>query len=333
MPTAGEVIGTQSQLEAVLDAGVENLSNRQEVQFRLYNKVVVARDSYVFWVATPRTTTVIGSLHYGSDRYQDEDQTISANQVVLSAEREITDLNAVAPGTMWIGKWPISPAGSSLPSQYLQVAFSQRGFLYGPANLWHYIGYAVYPAMSSQVVDDEDDIPASPIVSNSLPIWLSQNQMAPVYPSFLVPDNIAPPYIVAHVEPSGTTAIESFPIYSWPGVTVPDSGTSPMHELASSQFCRDEVTLTMYGFNNQQAWQYFVSLIEYSKPDDAPFGFANSPVIVDPKRTQVEIAAIAQKKTLKISANYLQGAADVIARRLILKAGIGTIVVEGGILV
>ena len=61
------------------------------------------------------------------------------------------------------------------------------------------------------------------------------------------------------------------------------------------------------------------SLIDYSVNTDT-FGFCNSPVIVDDKRTQVEISALAMKKHFTISASYYQSTADAIARRLILAA-------------
>lgn len=325
MPTAAEGFEQQSQVQAALDAGVDLLSQQTEVQFQRYTKVALAPDAFVFWVATAETMIVKGSLHYATDRVQEEDQTIAQNQVLLTSESEITQFNVVSPTEMWIGSWPIS---GSAP---LQVAFSARGNYFRTADLWHYSGFCVFPAMQSQIINSEDDLPTGPIVSNSLPIWLAQNSFAPVYPSFLVPDNIVPPYIVAHIEPSQTQALGAFPIIGpWPGDIVPDSGSSPLHNLTASQLYRDEVLLTLYGFTNQTAVQYFCALVEASIDGTAPFGFANSPAISDAKRVQVEIAALAQKKTIAISANYYMGAADAIARRLILAAAVSSIEVVNG---
>lgn len=327
MPTGAESLGQQSAMQAALDAGVEQISAKGQVQFQLYTKVVLSQDGYVFWVATGQLMSVTGALHYATDRKQDEDQTIGVNQVLLSSESEITEFNLVSPLSMWIGSWPVGP-----DSPPLQVAFSRRGNYFVEAGVWHYDGFAVYPAMSSQLVVDATDLPQGPIVSNSLPIWLAQNSMAPVYPSFLVPDNIVPPYIVAHIDPTRTTALGSFPqIGPWPGDIVPGSGASPMHLLASWQLMRDEVTLTFYGFTNQMALQFMAGLIEASIEGIAPFGFANSPSICDAKRTQSEIASLAQKKTVFILANYYQGGADVIARRLILSAMVSSWAVIGGV--
>src|ERR1700761_2634074 len=218
MPTGTEGLGAQSQLQAVLDAGVEQIAASQTVTFTLYNRVALAPDSSVFWVATSTTMTATGSLHLVTDRAQDEDQTIGANHVIFTSEVEVSAFNALAPDTMWIGKW------TSENGNVLQVVFGQRGGYFTQANLWHYSGFAVFPAMSAQIVANEGDLPTGPIVSNSLPIWLSQNTFAPVYPSFLVPDNIVPPYVVAHVEPGATDSLGGFPMDTWPGDTIPDSG-------------------------------------------------------------------------------------------------------------
>jgi len=329
MPTAAEGLGTQSEMKAVLDAGIEQVSQKQEVIFQRYQKFVLQQDGFVFWSATPEFMTVVGSLHYATDRVQAEDETLGSNQVLLSSETEITQFNLVNPLSMWIGSWPIS---GSAP---LQVAFAQRGSYFQESDVWHYSGFCVYPALKSQIINSFEDLPSGPIVSNSLPIWLAQTtfvgQTVPVYPSFLVPDNIVPPYIVAHIEPAGTISLGAFPIIGpWPGVVEPNSGASQLHDLASSQLMRDRVILTLYGFSNQMALQYLQSLIEASIDETAPFGFANSPAVEDAKRVQVEIAALAQKKTIEILANYYQGAADVVARRLILFASVGTVAILGG---
>jgi hypothetical protein len=311
MPSIAESINSQSQLQDTLAAGVNTLSQQQTVVFTQYSQTILPADGYIFWVNTGTTTTVQGSLHFSTDQQQNEDETIDINRVIFTALSQIDTFNEASPTDLFIGTF-----------DGIRFSFNARGSFYQQANLYHYVGNAVYPALASQIVDNPGDIPVEPIVSNSLPIWLSQNSFAPVYPSFLVPANIVPPYITAHVEPDMTEA-PSFPIYGWPGTTEPGS-PAPLHDLPSTQLAKDRVRLTLYGFNNQKAIQYLVSLIEYSLNSDA-FGFANSPVPKDQKRTQSELNVIAMKKTIDIDAWYFQATADAIARRLILSAGFSSI--------
>lgn len=309
MPSIAESLNNQSQLADGLAAGVNTLSLNQTVTFTKYTQSTLPTDGYVFWVNAGSPVTIQGSLHYATDRQQNEDETIDIDRIIFTALEQVDIFNDIAPTTLYIGTF-----------NGLQFAFSARGSFYKQANLYHYVGNAVYPALASQLINSSADLPIEPIVSNSLPIWLSQNSFAPVYASYLVPANVVPPYITAHVEPA-LTEVPSFPIYTWPGTPDPDTALQPM---PSTQLAKDHVRLTLYGFNNQTAIQYFSSLIDYSLNTDN-FGFGNSPAIRDEKRTQTEMMVIAMKKTIDIEAWYYQGTADAIARRLILQAGLSSI--------
>ena len=321
MSLASEAAGSPNQLNTALTQGVGNLSRDQALTFTQYTKQTISEDGTVFWVASTTTKTVKGSLHYGTDRSQEEDQTIGMNSVIFTAEAEVSELNAISPGTLWVCPW-ITQDGASI-----QIAFSSRGAYYEQAGLFHYAGFAVFPAMQSQLVATASDLPAGPIVSNSLPIFLAAAKALPtlvtsqapaltLYPSFLVPENIVPPYGVVDIEPSLTSAIQSFPRFRWSQKT----GTGP-YQLPDAQLMRDKVRITIYGFNNQQARQWLDGLIAYSLMTD-DFGFMSAPAIQDDKRVQSEIKAIAMKKTIEFAASYYQGAADAIARQLILSASI-----------
>jgi hypothetical protein len=307
MPSIAESLNSQDQLADTLAAGLNTLSLNQTVEFTQYTQQIISQDGTVFYVNTGMTTTVQGSLHYAIDRQQNEDETIDVNRVIFTALSQVDVFDQVAPGTLFIGTFNGE-----------QFAWRARHSFYQQANLYHYEGNAVYPALASQLVNSAADLPVGPIVTNSLPIWLSQNSMAPVYPSYLVPANVVPPYVVAHIEPE-LTEVPSFPIYVWPGTTEPGS-PAPLHDLPSTQLAKDSVRLTLYGFTNQQAIQFYASLIDYSMNTDN-FGFGNSPAIKDHKRIQAELGVIAMKKTIDIEAWYFQSTADAIARRLILQAG------------
>ncbi len=310
MGIVNEAASAPGQMQTALAAGIASISGEQTITFQQYTKSTIPTDGYVFWVFSGKQDFT-GSLHLFTDRHQDEDQTIGVNKAVFTATEEITQFNAISPTTLWVGTWQ-TDSGS------IQIAFSERGAYYEQSGLWHYSGYAVYPALSAQLVGALQDLPAGPIVSNSLPIWLSQNSFAPVYASFMVPDNVTPPYIVAHVDPQGTVALGAFPQYLWPA-----NPATGLNQLSSSQLMKDSVRLTLYGFTNQTAIQYFASLIDYSLNTD-DFGFCNSPAIQDDKRRQVEIGAIAMKITFSIEASYYQSTADAVARRLILSAAVTT---------
>ena len=302
-------------LQAVLDAGLETLSNQQTVTFTQYTKSVLSTDGYVFWVKSATTQNYVGSLHQVIEQHQDEDQIISINKIIFTSEQEITQFNTISPTTLWVGSW-------TTDGNTLQVVFNETAAIYRQAGLWHYSGDAVYPALQSQLINSITDLPTGPIVSNSLPIWLTQNSYAPVYPSYLIPENLVPPYITVHIEPGDTKPLEQFPAYNTPVNT-----GSNLYTLSSTQLMTDVVQLTLYGFTNQKAIQYLNSLFDYSLNTDN-IGFCNSPSINDGKRKQTEIAALAMQKKITIVASYYQSTVDAVARRYILSAGFSSITTQ-----
>ena len=302
-------------LQAVLDAGLETLSNQQTVTFTQYTKSVLSTDGYVFWVKSATTQNYVGSLHQVIEQHQDEDQIISINKIIFTSEQEITQFNTISPTTLWVGSW-------TTDGNTLQVVFNETAAIYRQAGLWHYSGDAVYPALQSQLINSITDLPTGPIVSNSLPIWLTQNSYAPVYPSYLIPENLVPPYLTVHIEPGDTKPLEQFPAYNTPVNT-----GSNLYTLSSTQLMTDVVQLTLYGFTNQKAIQYLNSLFDYSLNTDN-IGFCNSPSINDGKRKQTEIAALAMQKKITIVASYYQSTVDAVARRYILSAGFSSITTQ-----
>ncbi len=356
MPSVTESLGQQGNLEAALRQGIDALSKSQQVAFQQYSRYVLPLDGYVFWIATGQTVNVTGSFHYAIEEQQDETETVALNRIVFTSEQEIQEFNAVAPGTIWIGALGDAAdiAGDPIPGLAdltpfpVRFAFSRRKNFFRKAEVYHYVGTAILPAMATQIIDSLSDLPTAPIVSNSLPIWLAQTGFGPVYPSFLVPNNEAPPYIVAHIEPEHTDPIQQFPDYTdgfvvnpnpppaWlPGPVAPSTsaaapigsfaigassiGVAPLYQQTFTQMMSDRVRLTLVGFNNQTALQFYSSLIQYSLDTDA-FGFQNSPAIRDDKRTQVEVSILQQRKHIDIVASYFMSAVNVIAQRLILSA-------------
>jgi hypothetical protein len=315
MPSLSQSASSQTQLAASLEAGVRSLSLDEKIGFSQYNRSVLPTDGYVFYVNTGQTVTIPGSLHYSVNREQNEDETNDLTRIVFTALERVDVFNAVSPDTLFVGTF-----------DGIKFAFSGRGPFYQQAGLYHYVGVQVSPALASQLVDGVGDLPAGPIVSNSLPIWLAQTTIGPVYPSFLVPANVVPPYVAVQVEPRMTEAAH-FPIYQWPGTTQLGTGDSPLHSMPSYQLSQDHVRLTLYGFTNQQAIQYIWTLMDHSLLTD-DFGFANTPTIQDDKRAQASLGVLAMKKTIDIVAWYYQTTADAVARRLILSANLSSITVQ-----
>ncbi len=312
MAILSEATNAPSQLASALAAGVESISDNQQVSFTRYWRFVSPLDGFIFWINTSSSVAYSGSLHQTIDQRQEEDETIAVNHIVFTSTAEITQFNLISSDTLFVGTW-VSDGVT------VQVVFNEATSVYRQAGLWHYVGDAVYPALQAQLVQSISDIPVAPIVSNSLPIWLSQNSFAPVYPSYLVPSNVVPPYIVAHVD--STEPLGQFMVLTWP-----DPIGSGMNELSSNQLMQDRVQLTLYGFNNQTAIQYLASLVQYSVNTDA-FGFCNSPAIKDEKRIQSEISAIAMKKKIDITASYYQSTANALAQRLIVQAALSAVTI------
>jgi len=334
MATVDEALANQSPLSADLKAGLDAISANQTVRFYRYVRLVLPLDGYVFWVkaslltpsallnasplnvwapnqaqgvATPAAyIDAAGSLHYATEKRQEETETYAANRIVFTAKDEVNDLNAIAPGSMYIGE---------VDDGAIRFAFSARGSFYRQAALYHYVGFAIYPDMATQIVDEVAGFDASNvIVSNSLPIWLGLNgYVAPqgfanpltLYPSYLVAPNIDPPWGSVHIPPEATIPLQGMPLI----------GPTSSH----SQLAQDRVKITLYGLRNFNAMDFVDAVNAFSLNTDL-IGIMNTPIIADEKRTQVELGTIAMKKSITYDVSYYQFAARDVAQKLIAQA-------------
>lgn len=320
MPTINESLNTQSPLAGVLHDGVDTLSNSQVVKFTQYIKLVLPLDKYVFWVradlvdqlvacncyqcspswieGTPApalTFEAKGSLHFATSTRQAEDETLAVNSIVFTAEQSIQDMNSVSSSVMYLGE-----------HDGKKFAFNHRELFYEQAGLWHYEGDALYPALATQIIDDVSQIDTNNIiVSNSLPIWLSLNAFMPMYPSFLVDENIQPPYAAIHIDPSTTQAIGAAPLLD--------------QTYGHSQLVQERVKITLYGLRNFSALDFQDYVFQFTLDNPDVMGISSMPVIRDEKRIQSEMTILAQKKTFELEVNYYQNRARNVARQLILK--------------
>jgi len=319
MASAVEAATAKPQLGAGLAQGVETLSGNEQVTFTLYVKLVLPLDKYVFWVNASlltdsalynasqynkllynnypegipaRQVTVKGSFHYSSNVQMLEDRQTVFNHTIFTALEEISDFNLINPQFTYIAKY-----------QGIRFAFNARENFYKQADLYHYRGDALYSVMTTQVIDTMTGFDTnSVIVSNSLPIWLALNQFFPMYPSYLVDQNISPAYAAVDINPSLTTALQDFPLLD------PDS--NPF------QLVKDTVKITMYGIRNHEALNFVQYILDYSRNTDN-IGLMNMPVLQDEKMTQSELGIMAQKKVITFEVSYFQTTINDIARQLI----------------
>lgn len=295
MPNVTEASGAGSQLNASLEAGVNTLSLNQTVLFTQYDRKILPLDGFIFWLKTGVTREFMGSLHYSVNSDQREDEDIAVRNVVFTSLELITDMASIEPDTLWIADIDED-----------RYAFSQQGNFYEQAGLYHYQGYAIWPAMETQIVDDVLDLDLThQIVSNSLPIWLTLDQIMPVYPSFLIPANIRPPYAAVHIEPNSTKAMQSAPYLNY--------------ALSHYQLVEDTVKITIYGLRNDDALDFQDYVFQYSLDTDN-IGIMNMPVIRDEKRTQSETSTLAQKKSIEFKVSYYQTRINEVTRQYILKS-------------
>jgi len=306
MPSVAESAGAKHELAAGLAAGVNTISENQVITFVQYVRKVLPLDGYVFWVksgvaagTTLRTIDVQGSLHYASGVNQDEDATAVTNNVVFTALAEIQDFQEIDPSTIYIAT-----------VDGMRFSFNERRPFYKQADLHHYRGNAVYSVMDSQIIDVAP-LDTNLVVSNSLPIWLAMDQLMPVYPSYLVPQNLPPPYAAVHIPPESTTAL----------------GSAPRIDIISThtQLVSEKVHITIYGTRNNEALDYQDYVFQQSLDTDN-FGVMNTPVIRDEKRIQSELSVIAMKKTFTLEISYYQSRVQDIARQLITRAFVTSII-------
>jgi hypothetical protein len=336
-------------MKAVLDQGLTTLSQNQKVTFRKYVRLVLPLDGFVFWVnaslvsqqalynatlfnttaynategAAPTgelEVTVEGSLHHNATNQQLEQESFSINRVVFTTLNEIQDLNAVTSNVIYIGEFDFQAEPEWLtenPSaRRIRFAFSNQGYFYKAAGLFHYQGDAIYPVMETQIIDSLAGFDGrSLVVSNSLPAWLSlggnppvwatPRTLFPLFPSYAVPDNLLPPYASVHIDPDQTQAIGSAPVIG--------------QDSSHTQLAQDTVRITLYGLRNDDALDFMDAVNDFSV-NAGLIGIMNVPTIRDQKRTQVELGILAIEKTAEFQVSYYQSRVNQYARQIIKEA-------------
>ena len=333
--SVSEVTGAPAQIQTALDAGLDVIDLNQTVVFTLYKRLVLPADGFVFWVkadiltpggglnlapvnqvainqpsltaASANTFEARGSLHHTTVNKQDPDESFSIHRMTFTSKDEVDRLAAIAPDEMYMAL-----------TDGQRYAFSTRSMWYKQAGLHHYSGDAVYPTMGTQVIDHPSQLDLSnQVVSNSTPLWLMLNQLFPIYPSLLVPDNIQPPYGVVNITEEDTTPLQAGPYKD-------ASGTR-------WQLMKDVVKIVTYGVRNDRILDWVDSVQEYTLANPSVMGVMNTPAVRDANRGQTEISAKAQKKEITFEVSYYQTRVLDMSRQLIRQAFLDKFFAEGGV--
>lgn len=323
MATVFDVLGepSASPIHDALSVGIDVLGQNQTVEFYPYIRTILPLDGFVFWVnaallpaaklaeqglQSAAPISIPGSLHYASVGHQNDEENIVIRQVDFTAEEQVSAFAELGPDVLYVAVWntPLGP---------FKFTFSNRNSFYRQANIYHYVGDAVYPVFDQFLIDNIEGFDQRQIVSNSLPIWMAMfadppypsliTISPPVYPAMLVKENRPPPYVAVDI--SNTRVLQSAP---WRG---PKSYVN--------QLCSERVRLITYGLRNDEVMNLRDYILDYSENTNI-IGIADPPVITDERRPQVELATIAIKKHVDLSISYLQQRARDIARQYILHA-------------
>jgi hypothetical protein len=319
MSVASEAMGVgNSAMAAALAVGLDTVDLKQSVTFVLYVKQVLPLDGFVFWLkadqlttppALPLTLTVEGSLHHTTTNTQSIDENFSTQRIVFTAKESVSNLSAMGLDTLYMAT-----------VDGYKYAFSSRSNWYRQANLYHYSGDAVYPSLDDMVVDNIAQLDlTNRVVSDSLPIWLMFTHARlpefantwPLYPAFLLPDNMVPPYGVVNVDMAQTRALSA-------GRAIDSTG-------GRYQLVTDTVTVTFFGVRNDAILDWVDSVVQFGLDNPTLFGVMNSPVVGDAQRIQVEISTIAQKKSVTFQVCYYQTRLRTVALKYILRAYVAAV--------
>ena len=315
-----ETTGNQGQMASALHAGIETIDLQQTVTFELYKQIVLPVDGFVFWAkasllapgaVNPDYSLIVqaqGSLHHTTVNRQDPDESFSVHRMVFTSLQEVNNLGKTDPDYLYLAT-----------TDGEQYAFSTRSGWYRQSGLYHYSGDAVYPTLSTQILNDPNELGQEQIVSNSLPIWLNLNQLFPVYPGYLLPDNLKPPYAVIDIGEDDTSPMQSAPFWDNAG--------------NRWQLTRDRVRVVTYGIRNNAILDWIDSVQNFALNNPEMFGIMNSPVPRDAKRGQIEINTIAQKKVIVFEVNYYQTRVNSLAQQLIKSAFLSGVYIQPEIVV
>lgn len=293
-----------SAMYATLVAGQNQLDLDQSVTFSIYEKTLLPIDQYVFWSPVSRVT-IKGALHIAQEIQQSDEDTYAAAHVTFTAQDKVAELEAAPTNRILVAS----------TSQGTRYAFHAQNGFFTQANIWHYFGHSIPPAMLTQLLDRPGLIDLSrPVVSNSLAFWIQLGKFKtpfadwfsnsiPLYPAQIVPANLEAPYIAVNVY--DTRALQAIP--------------KVRRTRSSHQLMADKVRLVLYGLQSDEATD-FQNCVNSYMAYTGNFGLMNVPALVDDRRSHSGIEAIAMRKVIDYEISYIHSRVDSVARTLIKKA-------------
>lgn len=318
-----------TQTRGALRDGLEILSQGppRDVTFQAYSRTVLPLDGFIFWVPSV-TEKIRGSLHYGQEIIQAEDETQGLATITFTAEEQVAIFADQPIDTIYVA----SVDG-------FRYAFSQQQHLYAQSGpLYHYFGHSIQPAFATQLLDPPRTIDLTQTVtSNSLALWLGLNGYASpfydgfsntgvpfkvkppiLFPSFMVAANETPPYGSVHI---GEGETDTVALQATPYLDV---------NRSHWQLVSDRVRITLYGLQNDACLDFIDTVNQYSVLT-GNFGIMNMPVVRDAIRTQPELQTRAMKKVIDFQISYYQTRVAQVARQLI-KSCVPTYLIQDGVL-
>lgn len=295
--SAADIVNSNNNntLSQSLGAAVSDVSSDETVTFRQYRQTVLPFDGFVFWLATPTTLSVTGSLHIETNSVHDESQRYDHSEMVLSTQDQVQSFHQKFHGTLWL---------ACINDTLFALDGEKRHFK--KAGLFHYFGSSIPSSFLSQFIHTEAELDHySPVVSSSLPIflqlphagsptlsWCPWPQDVPMFPSFCVPDNQEPPYIILHPLAASVHA-ESM------GTLDPESGST-------SQLIRERIRVIMVGLPHLQAANIRDYILHWALLHCNELGISNSPVIQDIRHSLEAVPGISMMKSIEFDVMYNQ---------------------------
>lgn len=279
-------VTSSNELEDTLFEGYQKVSGQQQITFTRYVEKILPIDGWRFWVKAellqnepaPFSQVIPCSVHQSVNQTQEATKTNAITSIILTTNQEIENLKEIGQTALLIGEYKGS-----------KFSFNVQSAFYDNANLKHYSGDAVYTENLDNFIDDIDNLDLeNGIVTNSIPLFLTLNDIVQIYPAFLVPTNLKPPYATIEVKESKGIAA---------GATY--------NEFEDSRLAQwDRIELNIYGLRKKQLSD-FLKYLETKQLETHAFGLYWLPSIQNQNIPQSEVNVLTNKKVLTFDVNYV----------------------------